>query len=237
MSTSDYFTNEKIKNILQPYNDILHEAIARGKFTMIVEHDLTDTRKFTIIKDSMYDGKLEGVRLVFDNPEDFKNKFPEFAQLPPVHIPTNTERDSVTGKLQGIKKDPLPIESIEQMDDHQFIVTLATEDYNNIGCVWLRSFLPNKSLGDEDFRVTIYTALERTGPYAVIPHLKYVKVVDNDNDDDRKDPNTQKKFIPLNTTLDNTTIPAKYILIYIHHVKDHTPEIQLKVTQASALPL
>src|SRR3982750_1205336 len=113
------YTEDKPIEILKTYNDYLHLATSNHKYVFIVEQDLADPRMFTIVKDSLYDNNLEGVKLIFNNPDDFKQKFPHFFVAPPVHVPTNTKRNERTGKIEGIKKDPIN-HVIEQVENNQY---------------------------------------------------------------------------------------------------------------------
>jgi hypothetical protein len=219
--SSNAFSDDKVKEILKSYNDYLHFSTAEGRYPLIVEHDLTDPRMFTIVKDSMYaDSKLEGVRLIFNDPDDYKTKFPEFFQLPPVYIPTNTKRNMETGKIEGIKKDPIDIEQLEQMDANKWVVVLS--EVSEVGCIWLYSLL-------SDTTVTFYTSDDKA-KFTVIPGLKNVQAVyDRDNP-------TKQSYIPFNIDQSENptqTITTKYILIAINNPSvNYTPEIIVKVTRA-----
>ena len=135
-SINDYFTNDKIREILQGYNDALHLLVSQGKYIMIVEHDLKDPRKFTIVKDNLYnDNKLEGAKLVFENEDEFKRVFPEFYRLPPVHIPTNMEQDPSTGELRAKHQDPYPIGNVHQYAG-KIVLDMGSDI--DIGAIWIQ---------------------------------------------------------------------------------------------------
>jgi len=165
-SSIDYFTNDKILYIMKGYNNVLHDLLKKGKYVMIVEHDLSDPRKFTIVKDNYYqNNKLEGARLAFENQEEFNKYFPEFSAPPPVHIPTNMEQDPVTGDLRPAHQDPYYIQNAERQNGK---VLLHLGRDVEIGAVWIR-FATN------DNRVSIAVSSEEQfnngKKFAYIPHL------------------------------------------------------------------
>lgn len=102
-------SNDARKRILQYANDVMHEELAKNNIVIVAIHNRTDPRKFTIVADSEYDTKLEGVSLIFENPEDFKTVFPDFARPPPVVLAPNMEMDNKKGIAVPIHKDPYTI--------------------------------------------------------------------------------------------------------------------------------
>jgi hypothetical protein len=135
-TASDYFTTDKIREVLQGYNDILHDLLKDGNFPLIITHNLKDPRKFTIVKDNMYDNnKLEGASLVFETQDEFKRVFPEFFQPPPVHVPTNMEQDLETGELKPKHKDPYPIAHVQQLPG-KLVLDMGSDI--DIGALWIQ---------------------------------------------------------------------------------------------------
>ena len=151
---SVFNTADKIKNVLQNYNDELHFRLEQtADVILLVKHDLTDPRKFTIVKDAHY-GKLEGKTLIFNDPEEFKESFPEFSQPPPIHIPTNMKRNVETGNLEGIHKDPYQIKEFktypsDDVNGLKLVVDMGRDV--EVGTLWLKF-----PFGKE--RITVATA-------------------------------------------------------------------------------
>lgn len=133
---SDYFTIDKIREVLKGYNNILHNLLANGHFPLIITHNLKDPRKFSIVKDNIYDNnKLEGASLVFETQDEFKRVFPEFFAPPPVHVPTNMEQDPETGELRAKHKDPYPISHVQALSG-KIILDMGSDI--DIGAVWIQ---------------------------------------------------------------------------------------------------
>ena len=100
---------DKIKEILQHINDRAHEAINNGEIIVLAKHDRKDPRRFEIIADSIYDQQLEGIKVLFENKDEFKQIFPMFANPAPVYNPPNTEPNA-QGKPVARHIDPyMPI--------------------------------------------------------------------------------------------------------------------------------
>lgn len=88
-------TAEQRQDILQHCNDVMHEKLVNGETIFVATQCKDDPRKFTIVADGIYDKKLEGVKVIFDNPEDFKNIFPEFTTTIPTTEPPGGNPDHV----------------------------------------------------------------------------------------------------------------------------------------------
>jgi hypothetical protein len=121
---------------MKRYNDVLHDLLKHGHFPLIVTHNLKDPRKFTIVKDNLYDNnKLEGASLVFETQDEFKRVFPEFFQPPPVHVPTGMEQDPETGELRAKHKDPYLISHVQQLPGKVKIDMGSDVD---LGAIWIQ---------------------------------------------------------------------------------------------------
>jgi len=114
-------SNDAKKRILQYANNVMHEELSKNNIVVVAIHNRADPRKFTIVADSEYDKVLEGISLIFENPEDFKTVFPDFARPPPVVLSPNMELNS-EGVAVPIHKDPytiVKVSSYPQPDNPQ----------------------------------------------------------------------------------------------------------------------
>lgn len=219
-----FFTTDKIKDILKSYNNMLHYCLEQtGDIVLLVKHDLTDPRKFVIIKDNHYGSErgLEGKTLIFDNPDDFKTAFPEFSQPPPVHIPTNMKRNAKTGVIEGIHKDPYPIKEFKSYDSTdvnglKLVVDMGREI--EIGAVWIR--FPFGKI--ERFSIAVANDVEN-------PAFRYIDTVR-----DIQSKGLTDEYEPFNI---ETT--ARYILIIVYENPKLTDidmmNNNIKVTKAKAI--
>lgn len=101
-------TAQQRQDILQHINDVAHEKLANSENIFLATQCKDDPRKFTIVADGYYDKKLEEVKVIFDDAEDFKRIFPEFTTtLPP---PADPHKDPY--KITNVYSQPrnLPAE-------------------------------------------------------------------------------------------------------------------------------
>lgn len=99
-------TAEERVKLLQHINDVAHEQLAGGDTIFLASQCKEDPRKFTIVADGIYDKQLEGVRVIFDDPADFKRIFPEFATQVPGTQPPGGNEHKDPYKIADVKTQP-----------------------------------------------------------------------------------------------------------------------------------
>lgn len=184
---------DKIKEILQHINNVAHEAIVNGEIIVLAKHDRKDPRRFEIIADSIYNQQLEGIKVLFENKEEFKQIFPMFENPPAVNLPPNTELNT-EGKPVAKHIDPyMPVEtsaSVKAQDikfhshsvydgnpDTVWAVNeLGAEHYTDmgkvvdVGAIWVRWYK-----GDErQYKFTIGHMTDDISPPTLVEHVKDV---------------------------------------------------------------
>jgi hypothetical protein len=254
MNLSKPRSNTDLKNILKYSNDCLHEALANDEIVAVVTHNRQDPRKFTVICDSEYDRKLEGVELIFNNVEDYKRVFPEFSAPPPVTLGPNMELDRKSGVAVPIHKDPydiravysipLPdnprlygVENILNDDDNAYwavnknpatiVIDLAKD--SDIGTLWVKWYAGKERRSK--FRVSVSTEEQFNSPeriFTIINHL-----------DNKYSSGTTDDFEPYNLVDDpNMSVRARYIMLNIYgNTEDSNwaSVTQIQVTKAVAI--
>jgi len=211
---NDLFPQDLKTDALKRYNDILHYYINNGRYVMIVEHNLKDPHKFTIIKDCLYpkDTILEGTKLVFESPEEFNRVFPQFSAPPPVHIPTNMEQDPITGELRPKHQDPYHI--IGHHEDLGQLVLDMGDDID-IGAIWISFASKDNPVSIAVSTTKMFTKGKR---FNLIPHLINKKHDDNGHynlADDRQDNKLVKAhYIAIITKdrIDNVTVTKARVI-------------------------
>lgn len=211
-------TGDKRAKIAKEINDTTSDQLIENQFIYLVKHDKADPTKFRIISDSYFDdrdenglripGKMEGVELTFADPLVFKQKFPELAALPPVHLPPNTVQNPQTGKPEGIQPDEVATgeiknQTITDKTPNPYLKVQIQDPNQDIGALWIAwKYSEIYKSG-----YTLNIGVSNDGQKFSIPtHLKNVKVP--------YDPADPMKI--YNLSADNTEkVKAKYLLIQI----------------------
>lgn len=103
------------REVLKHANDVMeNELRENAAILMVVSHDKDDPTKFTIVADSNYTTGLEGVKLTFADPQDFKKHFPEL-------IPVEFRKDDDTMRIKetdinDYKYMPIMVKSYPPVD-------------------------------------------------------------------------------------------------------------------------
>lgn len=246
-------TPDKIKEILQHINDVAHEAISNGEIIVLAKHDRRDPRRFEIIADSVYDQQLEGIKVLFENKEEFKTIFPMFANPAAVYTPPNTEQNA-EGRPVARHVDPyMPVAATSTVEasDKRFdaknvydgnpdtvwaVNELGAEhltDMGNVvdvGAIWVKWYK-----GDERqyrFSVAYYSSLNNSSKEMMEPvHLTGVY-----------SSGTTKDYEVYNLSADGKPVSLRYLIIKVNgntskkeEEKNLAAIKQIQITKASAV--
>jgi hypothetical protein len=231
VNTDKLSSNEAKRKVLQYANDIMHEELTNENIVVVATHNRDDPRTFTVVADSVYDRELEGIKLVFENPDDFKRIFPDLAAPLPVVLAPNMETNNL-GVAVPIHKDPYkvrkvysipPVENPEEnnpdnvlIDDDSVMwslnknpaqLLLDLDKDSDLGTLWIEW----DQATQRQYKFTIAVASEEQfalepKEFSVIPELQ--SVYSNLSVEDAQ---------PYNLVIDpNTFTKARYILINVY---------------------
>jgi len=227
---------EQINDLLQHLNNVAHEQLKNGETIFLATQCKEDPRKFTIVADGHYDKKLEGVKVIFDNPEDFKTIFPEFSTtIPENPTPGGNPTHVDPYKIQSVKTNP-KIEAEEYnpnniLDDNPttklahkgtLFVVLDMGKPVEVGAIWIQW---NK--GNERQAIFTLGASDNIKNFAMVPGFK--KVYSSGE-------TTEYEGYNLSKDVNKLTF-ARYFLILCEGNTDNewSTILNVKVTKATAV--
>ena len=216
-------------------NDVMHEEVSNGEIIVVARHKKQDPRKFTVVADSEYDKQLEGIDLIFNDPEDFKRIFPDLAKPLPSVLAPGMEMHQESNIANPIHKDPYEIKNVVShpepdnpelygplnvLDDddttqwavNQSPATLLIDLGQDceIGTLWIKWSQGHT----RQFKFIIAVASEKQvsqkqgaeNSFAIIPHL-----------DEKYSSGTTYLLEPYNLTKDpSILVVARYVMIKVY---------------------
>jgi hypothetical protein len=211
-------STDKVIKIIKNANNVIHDQVAQNQFVYVIVHNKADPTKFRIVSDPYFNdvdengaripGKMEGVELTFADPQAFKRLFPEFAALPPVHLPPNTKQNQDTGKPEGVPFDEVAtgeIKSIEMSDrlPNPCLKIEVADPNQGVGAVWIAWKFSDVTKSGYTFSIGLS---DDGNKFSIPQHLKNIKV----------DYDPVKQFEIYNLSPEpNKKVTTKYILVQV----------------------